>query len=99
MKKALTIKARLGMSMAFLGALLIAIGALGLTGMSHSNGAFQNTYAVQMPAAIAVGNAEMYAARERLVFDRAALLAGTPEVAATVERARMMRERADGYWK
>ncbi|WP_250513131.1 methyl-accepting chemotaxis protein [Caballeronia sp. INDeC2] len=99
MKKALTIKARLGISMAFLGALLIAIGALGLTGMSHSNGAFQETYSVQMPAAIAVGNAEMYAARERLVFDRAALLAGTPEVASTVERARMMRERADGYWK
>ncbi|WP_086966919.1 methyl-accepting chemotaxis protein [Caballeronia glebae] len=99
MKHALTIKARLGISMAFLGALLIAIGALGLTGMSHSNGAFQDTYSVQMPAAIAVGNAEMYAARERLVFDRAALLAGTPEVASTVERARMMRERADGYWK
>ncbi|SAL61420.1 methyl-accepting chemotaxis protein [Caballeronia peredens] len=99
MKKALTIKARLGISMAFLGALLISIGALGLTGMSHSNGAFLDTYAVQMPAAIAVGNAEMYAARERLVFDRAALLAGTPEVASTVERARMMRERADGYWK
>ncbi|SAK63279.1 methyl-accepting chemotaxis sensory transducer [Caballeronia temeraria] len=99
MKKALSIKARLGISMAFLGALLIAIGALGLTGMSHSNGAFQATYSVQMPAAIAVGNAEMYAARERLVFDRAALLAGTPEVASTVERARMMRDRADGYWK
>ncbi|KAK48873.1 membrane protein [Caballeronia jiangsuensis] len=99
MKKALTIKARLGISMAFLGGLLIAIGALGLTGMSHSNGAFQETYSVQMPAAIAVGNAEMYAARERLVFDRAALLAGTPEVASTVERARMMRDRADGYWK
>ncbi|BAN23167.1 methyl-accepting chemotaxis protein [Caballeronia insecticola] len=99
MNKALTIKARLGISMAFLGALLISIGALGLTGMSHSNGAFLDTYSVQMPAAIAVGNAEMYAARERLVFDRAALLAGTPEVASTVERARMMRERADGYWK
>ncbi|KXU86681.1 hypothetical protein CR51_37625 [Caballeronia megalochromosomata] len=99
MKKALTIKARLGITMAFLGALLIGIGALGQSGMSHSNGAFQETYAVQMPAAIAVGNAEMYAARERLVFDRAALLAGTPEVASTVERARSMRERADGYWK
>ncbi|SAK60761.1 methyl-accepting chemotaxis protein [Caballeronia calidae] len=99
MKKALTIKARLGISMAFLGALLIAIGALGLAGMSHSNDAFLATYSVQMPAAIAVGNAEMYAARERLVFDRAALLAGTSEVAATVERSRMMRERADGYWK
>lgn len=99
MKKALTIKARLGISMAFLGALLIAIGALGLAGMGHSNDAFLATHSVQMPAAIAVGNAEMYAARERLVFDRAALLAGTSEVAATVERSRMMRGRADAYWK
>ncbi|MDR5779426.1 methyl-accepting chemotaxis protein [Caballeronia sp. LZ065] len=99
MKQGLTIKARLGIAMAFLGALLIAIGALGLVGMSHSNGAFLATYSVQMPAAIAVGNAEMYAARERLVFDRAALLAGTPEVASTVERSRLMRDRADAYWK
>lgn len=99
MKKSLTIKARLGISMAFLGALLIAIGVLGLVGMSRSNDAFLNTFSVQMPSAVAVGNTELYAARERLVFDRAALLVGTAEVAATVERARMMRDRADGYWK
>ncbi|WP_244848652.1 methyl-accepting chemotaxis protein [Caballeronia sp. SL2Y3] len=99
MKKALTIKARIGISMAFLGALLIAIGALGLAGMGRTNEAFLDTYSVQMPGAIAVGNSEMYAARERLVFDRAALLAGTAEVAATIERSRMMRERADAFWK
>ncbi|QSN62512.1 methyl-accepting chemotaxis protein [Caballeronia sp. M1242] len=99
MKKALTIKARIGMSMAFLGALLIGIGALGLAGMGRTNEAFLDTYSVQMPGAIAVGNSEMYAARERLVFDRAALLAGTSEVSATIERSRMMRERADAFWK
>ncbi|WP_250525860.1 methyl-accepting chemotaxis protein [Caballeronia sp. GAWG2-1] len=99
MNKALTIKARIGISMAFLGALLIAIGALGLSGMNHSNTAFLDTYSNQMPSAIAVGNTEMYAMRERLVFDRGALLAGTAEVAATIERSRLMRERADGFWK
>ncbi|KND61151.1 Methyl-accepting chemotaxis protein I (serine chemoreceptor protein) [Candidatus Burkholderia verschuerenii] len=99
MKKALTIKARLGITMAFLGALLIMTGTLGLFGMSRSNDAFLDTYSVQMPGAIAIGNAEMYAARERLVFDRAALLEGTGEVAATVERSRLMRSRADAYWK
>jgi methyl-accepting chemotaxis protein-1 (serine sensor receptor) len=99
MTKSLTIKARLGISMAFLGALLIAIGALGLVGMSRSNDAFLDTFSNQMPSAIAVGNTELYAARERLVFDRAALLAGTTEAAATIDRARMMRERADKYWK
>ncbi|MDR5854535.1 methyl-accepting chemotaxis protein [Caballeronia sp. LZ062] len=99
MKKALTIKARLGISMAFLGALLIAIGALGLAGMGRTNGAFLDTYSVQMPGAIAVGNSELYAARERLVFDRAALLAGTSEAAAAIDRSRLMRERADAFWK
>jgi methyl-accepting chemotaxis protein I, serine sensor receptor len=99
MKKALTIKARLGITMAFLGALLIATGLLGLIGMSRSNHAFLDTYSVQMPGALAVANAEMYAMRERLVFDRAALLEGSGEVAATVERSRMMRERADGFWR
>jgi methyl-accepting chemotaxis protein I, serine sensor receptor len=99
MKKALTIKARLGITMAFLGVLLIATGVLGLFGMSRSNDAFLDTYSVQMPGAIAIGNAEMFAARERLVFDRAALLEGTNEVAATIERSRMMRGRADAYWK
>ena len=99
MKKALTIKARIGISMAFLGALLTAIGALGLVGMSRTNDAFLDTHAVQMPGALAVGNSEMYAARERIVFDRAALLAGTPEAASIIERSRMMRERADAFWK
>ncbi len=99
MTKSLTIKARLGITMAFLGALLIAIGGLGLAGMSRSNDAFLETFSDQMPSAIAVGNTELYAARERLVFDRAALLVGTDEVTATVARARMMRERADAYWK
>ncbi len=95
----MTIKARLGITMAFLGAPLVAIGALGLFGMSRSNDAFLDTYSVQMPGAIAVSNAEMYAARERLVFDRAALLEGSNEVAATIERTRLMRSRVDGYWK
>ncbi|WP_277186337.1 methyl-accepting chemotaxis protein [Caballeronia sp. BR00000012568055] len=99
MKLAWTIKARLGITMAFLGVLLLIIGVLGLFGMSRSNEALLNTYSVQMPGAIAVGNAEMYAARERLVFDRAALLEGSAEVAATIERSRAMRARADAYWK
>ncbi|WP_244813470.1 methyl-accepting chemotaxis protein [Caballeronia sp. Lep1P3] len=99
MKNALTIKARIGISMAFLGALLIAIGAFGLIGMGRTNDAFRDTYSVHMPSAMAVANTELYAARERLVFDRAALLAGTADTAATVERSRMMRERADAFWK
>ncbi|SAL72072.1 methyl-accepting chemotaxis sensory transducer [Caballeronia udeis] len=99
MNMSLTIKARLGLAMAFLGLLLMAIGGLGLYGMNQANQAYRDTFQNQMPSANAVSNAELYTARERLIFDRAAFLAGTPEVAATIERGGMMRGRANDYWK
>jgi len=99
MNMSLTIKARLGLTMAFLGLLLVAIGGLGLYGMTQANRAYRDTFENQMPSANAVSNAELYTARERLIFDRAAFLAGTPEVAATIERGGMMRGRANDYWK
>src|SRR5580693_4763551 len=87
LNKGITIKARIGLTMAFLAALLIATGAFGLIGMSRSNDAYRDTFTNAMPGAVDIGNAELYAARERLALDRAAFLFGTPEVAATVERA------------
>ncbi|SAL54432.1 methyl-accepting chemotaxis sensory transducer [Caballeronia sordidicola] len=99
MNMSLTIKARLGLTMAFLGLLLVAIGGLGYYGMTQANRAYRDTFENQMPSANAVSNAELYSARERLVFDRAAFLAGTPEAASTMERGATMRSRADGYWK
>ena len=99
LNKGITIKARIGLTMAFLAALLLIIGVLGLTGMSHSNDAYHETFTNEMPSAVDIGNAELYAARERLALDRAAFLFGTPEVAATVERARTMRTTSDAWWK
>ena len=98
LNKGITIKARIGLTMAFLAALLLIIGVLGLTGMSRSNQAHHDTFADQMPSAVDIGNAELYAARERLALDRAAFLFGTPEVAATVERAKLMRTTSDAWW-
>ncbi|NML31095.1 methyl-accepting chemotaxis protein [Paraburkholderia antibiotica] len=99
LNKGITIKARIGLTMAFLAALLVGIGVFGLFGMSHSNDAYQDTFTNAMPSAVDIGNAEMYAARERLALDRAAFLVGTPEAAPTVERARMLRGTADMWWK
>jgi methyl-accepting chemotaxis protein-1 (serine sensor receptor) len=99
LNKGITIKARIGLTMAFLAALLLVIGILGLTGMSRANQAHHETFANQMPSAVDIGNAELYAARERLALDRAAFLFGTPEVAETVERAKSMRATSDGWWK
>ncbi|MBN3753564.1 HAMP domain-containing protein, partial [Paraburkholderia sp. Tr-20389] len=99
MNKGITIKARIGLTMAFLAALLVAIGLLGLFGLSRSNDALRDVFTNQMPSAVDIGNAELYAARERLALDRAAFMIGTPEVAATLERARSMRSTSDDWWK
>ncbi|CAB3808178.1 methyl-accepting chemotaxis protein [Paraburkholderia fynbosensis] len=99
LNKGITIKARIGLTMAFLAALLVAIGVFGLFGMSRSNDAYKNTFTDAMPSAVNIGNAELYAARERLALDRAAFMAGTPEVGATLERARVMRTTSDMWWK
>ncbi|MDR6206824.1 methyl-accepting chemotaxis protein [Paraburkholderia graminis] len=99
LNKGISIKARIGLTMAFLAALLLGIGAFGLFGMSRSNHAYQETFTNSMPSAVNIGNAELYAARERLALDRAAFMIGTPESAPTLERARSMRTTSDMWWK
>ncbi|MGF6411316.1 methyl-accepting chemotaxis protein [Paraburkholderia sp. MM5482-R1] len=99
LNKGITIKARIGLTMAFLAALLVAIGVFGLFGMSRSNDAYEDTFTNAMPGAVNIGNAEIYAARERLALDRAAFLVGTPEAATTIERGRMLGGTSDTWWK
>ncbi|NPT58384.1 methyl-accepting chemotaxis protein [Paraburkholderia elongata] len=99
LNKGITIKARIGLTMAFLAALLVAIGVFGLFGMSRSNDAYQDTFTNAMPSAVDIGDAELYAARERLALDRAAFMIGTPDAAPTIERARSMRASSDMWWK
>ena len=93
-----TIKGRLGIAMALLGLLLIVIGGLGLWGMSRGNDTTRGLFMNQMPSAVAAGNAEMFTARERLSFDRAALLAGKPSAGTAIETGATMRARADKEW-
>ena len=95
----MTIKARVGLTMVFLAALLLVVGVLGLSGMGSSNDAARDIYTNQMPSALAIQNAEIFAARERLALDRAAFQAGTPGSAAAIDRAREMRATSDTWWK
>lgn len=95
----MTIKSRIGLAMAFLSALLLALGTLGLAGMGDSNTATRDIYMNQMQSAIAVQDAELYAGRERLALDRAALQAGQPGAAAGLSHAHEMREQSDIWWK
>ncbi|MBN3793208.1 methyl-accepting chemotaxis protein, partial [Burkholderia sp. Ac-20353] len=97
--KNLTIRARIGFTMAFLAGLLCVIGVLGLFGMGRANDASHDIFTNQMPSAVDVASAELFAARERLALDRAALLAGTPDAAAAVERSRTLRAQSDAWWQ
>ncbi|VWD33483.1 methyl-accepting chemotaxis protein [Burkholderia contaminans] len=97
--KNLTIRARIGLTMAFLAVLLGVIGGLGVYGMTRANETTRDMFTNLMPSAVDVSVAEIYAARERLALDRAALLAGTPDAAAAVERSRAMRAQSDAWWQ
>ncbi|WP_027793785.1 methyl-accepting chemotaxis protein [Paraburkholderia acidipaludis] len=99
MNKGISIKARIGLTMIFLATLVAVISVLGLLGLRRANEAYLDTYANQMPSARAINVSELYAARERLVLDRAGFEMGTPEVAPTLERAHMMRGISDDWWK
>ena len=74
------------------------IGALGVYGMTRANDTTREVFTNQMPSAVDVSVAEIYAARERLALDRGAL-AGTPDAAAAVERSRAMRAQSDTWWQ
>jgi methyl-accepting chemotaxis protein I, serine sensor receptor len=99
MSKGITIKARIGVAMAFLAALLAATSALGLLGMGRTNDALHSMFRNSMPSAVAIDKMEIYAGRERLALDRAALQIGSPEAKSTIDRARMLHGVAEEGWK
>ncbi|MBV8259530.1 MAG: Tar ligand binding domain-containing protein [Paraburkholderia sp.] len=99
MGKGISIKARVGITMGFLATLIVVISGVGLLGLTRSNDAYRETFTDQMPSSHAVNLAEIYAARERLALDRAVFEAGTPDAAATIERAHMLRGVSDDFWK
>jgi methyl-accepting chemotaxis protein-1 (serine sensor receptor) len=98
--KGITIKTRIGLAMAFLSALLLALGALGLSGMGRASKATRDIFENQMPSAVAIEMTEAYAARERLALDRAALRAAQPEDAKkNFERATVLHGVSEDWWK
>ncbi|SDV48876.1 methyl-accepting chemotaxis protein [Chitinasiproducens palmae] len=95
----ISIKARIGLTMAFLALLLLVTGGLGLVGMSHSNEAYRETSHNRLPSTAHIGTAEIFAARARLALDRAAFIAGTPQVTDTIKRAQTMYDTSESEWQ
>ncbi|WP_321871583.1 methyl-accepting chemotaxis protein [Paraburkholderia tropica] len=94
-----TIKGRLAFVMIFLSVLMSAIGLMGLLGMHRADANNFDMFTNELPSAIAVSDATMFVGRERLAFEHAALLAGTVDSAADLERATTMRKHSDAAWE
>jgi len=98
MKRTISLKARIGLTIGFLAVLLLAIGLMGLSGLNHAYSSYHDTAGNQMPSVVDVGNAEIYAARARLAMDRAAFMIGTPQAEPTIARARMLYGVSEQAW-
>jgi len=85
--------------MVLLGLLLLLVGTLGQIGMREANSANNQTYAIQLPGAIAIANAELYSLRSRTALDRAAMVVGTPQVASFLNASHSMAGQAEAWWK
>jgi len=94
----LTINLRIAITIAFLGVLLIATGALGILGMNESNAAQRDAYNVHFASVVALGKAGTAMSRARFGLDWAMSNPRSPQLNAQLERARMLLGDSDRWW-
>ncbi|WP_284700733.1 methyl-accepting chemotaxis protein [Robbsia betulipollinis] len=95
----LSIKGRVGLISGLLAAALVAVGGIGLYGLSQSNAALQNTFNNQMPAVREIGDVSLFTTRERLTARNALDRIGTNLAEPSIAKALALREKADTAWQ
>jgi methyl-accepting chemotaxis protein-1 (serine sensor receptor) len=95
----ITIRTRLALAMGFLGLLMLIGAALGVVGIALSNADQKELYTNQLASSIALGRADFFTARGRLVLDRIAAKPDSPDVADLVVHAREQFDIADKAWQ
>ncbi|VVE21976.1 methyl-accepting chemotaxis protein [Pandoraea anhela] len=95
----LSISARIGVVMAFLGTLSIAIGIIGIFGMRTSNEANRRTYSQQLPKSNAVSELTILVGRQRTSLDRAAMNPGSNDAKTMYAKEREVATAADASWQ
>lgn len=99
MTRKLTINLRIAITITFLGALLVVIGALGIFGMAESNQAQREAYDVHFASVVALGKSGTAMSRARFGLDWAMSNPHSPQLNAQLERARMMLGESDTWWR
>ncbi|WP_347557002.1 methyl-accepting chemotaxis protein [Robbsia sp. KACC 23696] len=95
----LTIKARVGLTSGLLAVMLVAIGSLGIYGLSRSNAALQNTFQNQMPAVRYVGDSVLGATQERTAARQAIEGIGSPALETAINQGMALRADSDKAWQ
>uniref|UniRef100_E1THH0 Methyl-accepting chemotaxis sensory transducer n=1 Tax=Burkholderia sp. (strain CCGE1003) TaxID=640512 RepID=E1THH0_BURSG len=97
--RAMSLQARLALTIALLAALMCGIGALGLAGAWRANRASRDTYENKLTAAVHIGNAELLIGRTRLVLGGAMAQPEGPRAQEQIAHASDFFQRSDDEWR
>ncbi len=98
MKKVISIKARLALTLGCLGVLLLITGAVGVTGIYRSNAVQEATYSNQLASALALSKSTAYLMRAGIATEHAALAALTPQMPEQIAEARSYLVSSTKWW-
>jgi len=98
MKKTLSIRARLALTLGSLGLLLLITGVVGVTGIYRANAAQQQTYSKQLGSALALSKSNAFMTRAGLAVEQAAAAPGDARSPALLSESRAALVTADKYW-
>ncbi|MFZ6648846.1 methyl-accepting chemotaxis protein [Undibacterium sp. TJN25] len=99
MFKHITIRMRLIATISLMGALLLAVGGVGMFGIHTVNRGLKSVYSNQLASAIALGNYKNFLGRARFTIDRGVFHPESPELSATLDRAEGFLADSDKAWK
>jgi methyl-accepting chemotaxis protein-1 (serine sensor receptor) len=95
----LSIKLRLILTMAFMGAMLIVGGAMGVFGLQTTNNTLQNVYTNQMPSSDAINLMTTRLLQARAALNRVAMRPDEASAEPTIKRAENFYVQSDELWK
>jgi methyl-accepting chemotaxis protein-1 (serine sensor receptor) len=98
MIKHLSIRSRLALAMGFLSVLLIAGGAMGISGVAMSNNDLQQLYSNQLASSVALSETSVALARARLWIFRIALDPAGSDVSKFAQNAKDQLDRSKKAW-
>jgi methyl-accepting chemotaxis protein-1 (serine sensor receptor) len=98
MFKNISIKFRLSATMAFMGVMLIAGGAMGLVGLKNTNDSLKDVYSNQLASSIAIDSTIARLQQGRSVLERA-VAKPDEDNAANLQRVEGFQKASDTAWK